>query len=93
MAGAQIMIDVVEGFLRERAHGVGADHDHLLAQDVFNAHAARAVRCAAAIRGRDVELAIGGFVRAKRKQRRVLVGGRRRCDGGVHWYLLSLGVC
>ena len=32
----------------------------------------------------DVELAVGGLVRAERKQRRVVVGRRRGGGGGVH---------
>ena len=73
MRGAQQMIDVGERGLRQRAERLARHHQHLLAHD-----ASRRAR-----RRRD--LAVGRRVLAERKQRRVLIGGRRvGGEGGVH---------
>ena len=71
---AQQMIDVGEGGLGERAQRLVADHQHVLAHHLFDAHAA------------DVELAVGRLVRPERKQRRVVVRGDGGGwgEGGVH---------
>ena len=67
------MIDVGEGGLGQRPQRLVADHQHVLAHDLFDAHAF------------DLELAVLRLVRPERKQRRVVVrGDGGRCDGGVH---------
>ncbi len=64
--GPEQMIDVGEGGLGQRPQRLVADHQHVLAHHLLDAHSA------------DIELAVGGLVGAERKQRRVVVGR----DGG-----------
>ena len=80
MRGSQQMIDVGEGGLRQRAQRLARHHQHLLAHRALDADAQGAA-------GRTIngELAVGRFVLAERKQRGVLIGGRRVSgEGGVH---------
>ena len=82
MPRPQIMIDVAERGLAERPQRLARHHQHLLAEHLFDPHAL----------GRD--LLVGRGVRAKRKQRRVLVGRDwfwvGKGGGSVHGGLLGL---
>ena len=73
MRGAQQMIDVGESGFRQRAQRLARHHQHLLAQDLFDAQTV----------GGD--FAVGRGVLAEREERGVLVGGRwMGGEGGVH---------
>ena len=73
MRRAQQVVDVGERGLAERAQCLALDHQHILPHHFLDLGAA------------DLELAIRGLVRAKRKQRRMVIGWRGGGrNGGVH---------
>ena len=77
VARPQQMIDVDIGLLGQRPDRLAVDDHDLATADVLNAHAVIG-------EAGDAELAVGGVVLAEREQRRVVIGGERMGDGGVH---------
>ena len=81
--GREQMIDVGERRLRQRPDRLALDHQHVAAEDFFDADAVVG-------EARDVsELAVGRAVLAQREQRRVAVGRDDGC-GGVHGKTFSI---
>ncbi len=70
VAGTQVVVDILEGFLRQKTHALALHHEHFFAVELGRLHVIRS------------QLAVGRGVLRKRKQAAVLVVGRRQ--GSIH---------